>query len=110
MNEHYKKGLEPLWLITKDNLDFITGNIIKYIYKYPHKGQKYKDLAKIEDYCNLLMKYGSKSSVKRANLEHFLEQNRLSPKQEKMLTYLYSYLDTKNKEFIYSIMEETIGN
>ena len=51
---HYKDmAIQPIEYITKNNLGYIQGNIIKYATRYPHKGQAVDDLRKIKHYCDL---------------------------------------------------------
>jgi hypothetical protein len=50
---HYKDlAIQPLEYITKNNLDYIQGNIIKYATRYPLKNG-IEDLDKIIHYCEL---------------------------------------------------------
>ena len=51
---HYKKfTIQPIEFITKNNLPFIEGNIIKYICRWKDKGGK-SDLDKVIHYVELL--------------------------------------------------------
>jgi len=53
---HYTKGkIEVIDFILDQNLDYITGNIIKYIIRAPHKGSMVTDLRKAQWYLNLLL-------------------------------------------------------
>lgn len=39
--KHYDKvgfGIQPIEYITKNELDFLEGNVIKYVSRYQHKG------------------------------------------------------------------------
>lgn len=47
-------GIEPIDFIVTNNMDFLEGNIIKYIYRYPFKG-KLKALRKAQDYLRMLI-------------------------------------------------------
>ena len=47
-------GITPLEYITANELDFIEGNIIKYITRYPHKGGV-NDLLKARTYLEKLI-------------------------------------------------------
>jgi len=53
--EHYSHPISPLEYITKNNLGFIEGNIVKYITRYKQKGGK-EDLLKAKDYLEHLIK------------------------------------------------------
>ena len=52
--DHYKKyTIQPIEFITKNNIPFIEGNIIKYICRWKDKGST-KDLDKVIHYVELL--------------------------------------------------------
>jgi len=52
--DHYKKfTIQPIEFITKNNIPFIEGNIIKYICRWKDKGGV-KDLDKVIHYVELL--------------------------------------------------------
>jgi len=52
--EHYKKfEIQPIEFITKNNIPFIEGNIIKYICRWQDKGGV-EDLNKVIHYVELL--------------------------------------------------------
>lgn len=52
--DHYKKyTIQPIEFITKNNIPFIEGNIIKYICRWKDKGGT-KDLDKVIHYVELL--------------------------------------------------------
>jgi len=54
MNEHYKHGdVQPIDLITSQQMNFLEGNIIKYVCRYKYK-DGLKDLIKAENYLKLL--------------------------------------------------------
>ena len=53
--DHYNKSeIEPLDYILANKLDFVEGNIIKYITRYKHK-DGIKDLIKAQDYLTKLI-------------------------------------------------------
>ena len=54
--KHYTAGfgIEPLDYIIQNELDFLEGNIIKYVSRYPHKGG-IRDLMKAQVYLNRLI-------------------------------------------------------
>lgn len=52
--EHYNLPITPLEYITKNNLGFIEGNIIKYISRYKNKNGL-EDLKKAQEYLNELI-------------------------------------------------------
>ena len=48
---HYKKfKIQPYEFISKNDLSFFQGNVIKYVCRYLHKN-KIEDLEKIKHYC-----------------------------------------------------------
>ena len=53
--DHYNKSeIDPLDYILANSMDFIEGNIIKYISRYKHK-DGVKDLVKAQDYLTRLI-------------------------------------------------------
>ena len=55
--KHYDKvgfGIQPLQYILANELDFLEGNIIKYVSRYPHKGGV-NDLLKARTYLEKLI-------------------------------------------------------
>ena len=56
--KHYDKvgfGIQPLEYIIANELDFLEGNVIKYVSRYPHKGGV-NDLLKAKTYIEKLIK------------------------------------------------------
>ncbi len=54
---HYKKFfIQPYEFISKNNLSFFQGNVIKYVCRYLFKGTAIQDLDKIIHYCELDIK------------------------------------------------------
>ena len=53
---HYTDGfgIEPIDYIIQNEMDFLEGNIIKYVSRYPHKGGV-RDLMKAQVYLNRLI-------------------------------------------------------
>ena len=50
---HYKDfHIQPYEFISKNDLSFFQGNVIKYVIRYPYKGG-IQDLEKIKHYCDL---------------------------------------------------------
>ena len=54
--KHYTDGfgIQPLDYIIENEMDFLEGNIIKYVSRYPHKGGL-NDLYKAQVYLNRLI-------------------------------------------------------
>ena len=51
---HYKNfHIQPYEFISKNNLSFFQGNVIKYVCRYLTKGKTMEDLEKIKHYCDL---------------------------------------------------------
>jgi hypothetical protein len=51
--DHYKHfHIQPYEFISKNNLSFFQGNVIKYVCRYLFKN-KIEDLEKIKHYCDL---------------------------------------------------------
>ena len=53
---HYQSrgGIEPIDFIVSNGMDFLEGNVIKYIYRYPQKGGL-SALEKAQDYLRILI-------------------------------------------------------
>ena len=51
---HYKDNfvIQPYEFISKNNLSFFQGNVVKYVCRYLYKN-KIEDLEKIKHYCDL---------------------------------------------------------
>jgi len=54
---HYKDcAIMPIEYITKNNLDFLEGNVVKYITRHKLKGGE-EDIKKVIHYANLILEY-----------------------------------------------------
>ena len=50
---HYQRGSIQVWdFIADQNLDFFTGNIVKYVCRAGHKDDKIQDLKKAKAYID----------------------------------------------------------
>ena len=54
-NHYTKFPIQPYEFISKNELTFFQGNVIKYVIRYPYKGG-IEDLEKIKHYCDLEIK------------------------------------------------------
>ena len=54
--EHYTKGIETIDYILSWNMDYVRGNIIKYVTRFPYKGTALQDLKKAKWYLEYLIK------------------------------------------------------
>ena len=53
--QHYcRGGIEPLDFIESNNLDFLTGNVIKYVFRALHKNGK-QDILKARFYLERIL-------------------------------------------------------
>lgn len=54
---HYtgRGGIEPVEFIVSNSMDYLEGNIVKYLYRYPRKGGV-QDLLKARRYLDWLIK------------------------------------------------------
>ena len=53
---HYKGcKIQPIEYIVANNLDFMQGNIVKYITRHKNKNGA-EDIRKIKHYCDLILK------------------------------------------------------
>lgn len=54
--EHYKNlKIQPVEYIVANNLNFLEGNVVKYITRHKQKGGK-ADVEKVIHYCELILK------------------------------------------------------
>ena len=53
-NHYTKFKIQPYEFISKNNLSFFQGNVVKYVWRYQRKGGA-EDLKKIVHYCQLEM-------------------------------------------------------
>jgi len=50
---HYQRGSIQVWdFIADQKLDFFAGNIVKYVCRAGHKGDKLEDLKKVKAYID----------------------------------------------------------
>mgnify|MGYP003331914017 FL=1 len=50
---HYQRGKIQVWdFIADQKLDFFAGNIVKYVCRAGHKGDKLEDLKKVKAYID----------------------------------------------------------
>ena len=54
--DHYTKGIETIDYIRSWNMDYVRGNIIKYVTRFPYKGTALQDLRKAKWYLEYLIK------------------------------------------------------
>lgn len=52
---HYNQGIEVIDFIESHNMDFNTGNVIKYVSRAKHKGKYLEDLKKARWYLDRLI-------------------------------------------------------
>lgn len=57
---HYNQGIEVIDFIESHNMDFNTGNVIKYVSRAKHKGKYLEDLKKARWYLDRLISKGEK--------------------------------------------------
>lgn len=55
---HYNQGIEAIEYIESHNMDFNTGNVIKYVTRAKHKGTYLEDLKKARWYLDRLIEKG----------------------------------------------------
>ena len=53
---HYTKGIETIEYIRSWEMDYVRGNIIKYVTRFPYKGTPLQDLEKARLYIDYLIK------------------------------------------------------
>ena len=67
MKPVYYTGMKitPIDYILANNMDFCSGNIIKYISRWNKKGTPVEDLKKIIEYTNILLDEHSRISTEK---------------------------------------------
>ena len=78
--------IQPYEFISKNNLSFFQGNVVKYVCRYLYKN-KVEDLEKIKHYCDLEIKKLKDTSSKKeaeklyksvtSNLDKLAKKNRV---------------------------------
>ena len=61
--DHYKKlQIQPVEYIYVNELDFLEGNIVKYVTRHRTKGEGAKDIKKVIHYAQMILelRYGDK--------------------------------------------------
>ena len=54
--KHYREcDIQPVEYIVKNNLDFLEGNIVKYVTRHRTKGEGKKDIEKVIHYAQLIL-------------------------------------------------------
>ena len=62
---HYQRGSIQVWdFIADQQLDFFAGNVVKYICRAGHKGDKLEDLKKAKQYIDMLIDKEQNSDTK----------------------------------------------
>lgn len=54
--KHYESKITPVEYIVANNLDFFTGNVLKYITRHARKNGA-EDIRKAIHYCQMILKY-----------------------------------------------------
>jgi len=58
---HYTQGIETISYIRSWNMDYVRGNIIKYVTRFPYKGTPLSDLKKAKWYLEYLIEEQDKN-------------------------------------------------
>lgn len=86
---HYKElAIEPIELIKALKLDFVTGSFVKYLARYPYKGNPLEDLKKAKFYLSLIERGEYSSSdlpMSKRMVEFYCVANRMSDLETKCL-------------------------
>ena len=54
--DHYSKlAIQPVTYINANGLNYLAGNVVKYITRYKHKGKTLEDLKKAKHYVEMLI-------------------------------------------------------
>ena len=52
---HYTKGIETIEYIRSWDMDYVRGNIVKYVTRFPYKGTPIQDLEKAKWYIQRMI-------------------------------------------------------
>jgi GTP cyclohydrolase I len=78
LNQHYKNDKIKTDVITftqEHNLDFIQGNVMKYIYRYKLKGTPVEDLIKVIDYTTRALSKQEYTTIDIAKIVEIIQHN-----------------------------------
>jgi hypothetical protein len=100
MKEHYKNNFkyDPLAFCKDNVIDFIGGNLIKYIARYPYKEQREADLKKAIDYLDNFVNYAPRLTISRSSIEKFMQNKGLSDMQKDIFKDVFYFLNTLSVE------------
>lgn len=76
-NHYSKYAIQPLEFIVKNGLDFVTGNVIKYVVRYKDKGGL-EDLKKARHYLDILIEIKEKEIESQRLSDHSRSSNSTS--------------------------------
>jgi hypothetical protein len=62
--KHYDKAIEPIEYISKNNLDFSEGSVVKYITRHKQKNGA-EDVRKAIKFCEFILKYQYQESMEK---------------------------------------------
>ena len=78
LNKHYKNDKIKTDVITftqEHNLDFIKGNVMKYIYRYKLKGTPVEDLIKVIDYTTRALSKQEYTTIDITKIVEIIQHN-----------------------------------
>ena len=66
--KHYKErgGIEPIEFIRSNSLNFIEGNIVKYIHRYKYSDTPVKDIEDLINYAEMLLEDFNEQKTSRS--------------------------------------------
>lgn len=119
--KHYKSLIDPIQLSINLKLDFLSGNVIKYIFRFNKKGSLIRDLEKAKHYLRLAyineMFINIEMGTDEINecISEFMEKNEFTNMQNEfyhaffgMLLTEYQYLRDRLYDDCNSIIESFI--
>jgi len=74
---YYRKGIETTDYIVSHSMNYLEGNIIKYVTRYKDKGG-IEDLKKAEWYLTRLIKVQESNELKLSTLEEVIAEEEIS--------------------------------
>lgn len=112
-SHYHLMRVQPVKLITTLNLNFLEGSFVKYIARYPHKGQAVEDLQKAVHYLELIGDFSTFRSpvarnvtVEKSFIDLFVDANGMGEEVREILMSFHSLIS--GEKFSILQQDETI--
>ncbi len=94
---HYKKfKIQPIEFIILNNLNFLEGNVVKYVCRYRFK-DGLRDLEKAKHYIEMLIEFRDRCREEMSSIE-FNSANNLESLEAEVIERIWFYSKTKDIE------------